>query len=174
MNAPLRIVLTGPESTGKTTLARSLAEHFQTLYVPEYAREYLEGLDRPYRLEDLETIARTQRARQEEAARRARHFLFCDTDLLVIKIWAEYRFGTCPPWVERQLRAAPPNLYLLCSPDLPWEPDPLRENPHDRPELFQRYLRELSRMNAPFEIIQGQGAERLAQAIRSVEARLPA
>ncbi len=173
MKPPLRIVLTGPESTGKTTLARRLAEHFRTVWVQEYAREYLQERPGPYSLEDLEIIARTQRARQEGAARRANRLLFCDTDLLVIKIWAEYRFGTSPEWVEKRLRTHPPDLFLLCQPDLPWEPDPLRENPHDRPELFQRYHRTLLHLGTPFEIVHGEGEERLARAIRCVKSRLP-
>ena len=98
-----RISLTGPESAGKSTLAAQLAAHYGTAFVPEFAREYLEKNGPAYALPDLAAIARGQLAAEDAAAAQATRLLFCDTDLLVIKIWAENAFGTCPPWVLAEL-----------------------------------------------------------------------
>nr|GFC54219.1 hypothetical protein [Tanacetum cinerariifolium] len=125
---PLRISITGPESAGKSTLAAELAAHYGTVFVPEYAREYLEANGPAYTLADLEAIARAQLAEEELPVVPSQGLLFCDTDLLVIKIWAENAFGTCPAWVLAELEKPRYVLTLLLAPDLPWTPDPLREH----------------------------------------------
>ena len=170
----LRIALTGPESTGKSTLSRQLAAHYGTSWAPEYARAYLEAHGPAYALPDLEAIARGQLAAEEAAAAQATRLLFCDTDLLVIKIWAEHAFGHCPAWILAALARPRYDLILLPAVDLPWVPDPLREHPDpaQRAYFFGLYLAELQRQPTPFAIISGPPGHRLAQAVRHVEALL--
>ncbi|MEM9022535.1 MAG: ATP-binding protein [Bacteroidota bacterium] len=165
-----RISIIGPESTGKSTLAQQLAAHFGTVHVPEFAREYLEQLDRPYNRGDLETIARGQMALEDARAREAHRFLFCDTDLIVIKVWADYKYGTCPDWIAQRLIHRPHHHYLLCNIDLPWEADVQRENPEeaDRQRLLRMYERELISHGFPHDRISGQGAERFASALAAL------
>lgn len=159
----LRIALTGPESTGKSTLSQQLAAHYRARWVPEYARTYLAGRRPPYALADLEAIARGQLSAEEEAAA-AGGLLFCDTDLLVIKIWAEHAFGHCPDWIARRVARQRYDLVLLMGIDVPWEPDPLREHPHLRAHLYGLYQRELREAGANFAEIWGPPARRLAEA----------
>ncbi|TGE22015.1 ATPase [Hymenobacter aquaticus] len=168
----LRIALTGPESTGKTTLSRQLAAHYHTTWAPEYAREYLETHGAGYTLADLELIARGQVANEEEAAARATRVVFCDTDLLVIKVWAEHAFGECPEWVKQRIAQQHYDLVLLLGVDIPWEADPLREHPHHRQYFYGIYHAELSGQMSRFAEISGTPEERLAQACFFVDALL--
>lgn len=163
-----KIVLTGPESSGKTTLAAQLAGHFNTAWVPEFARSYLNGLDRPYQQADLLEIARGQVALEEDFLKKANGLLFLDTSLEVIKIWSEFRFGSCHPWILEKCQQRRHNLYLLCHPDLPWEYDPQRENPHDREVLFEIYRKELMALAVDFFVLDGQGQERFQNAVNAV------
>lgn len=156
----IRIAITGPESSGKTTLAKALAKRFGTIFTPEFARYYLGQLDRPYAYDDLERIARGQLQWQQRDAGRAKALLFCDTDLVVIKVWSDVRFGCTDPRIIRQLEQNPFDLTLLCHPDIPWEYDPLRENPLDRQELLSLYLQELNRFQIPFIEIRGNDPDR--------------
>ena len=165
----IKIVLTGPESTGKTTLGESLAAYFKTRCVPEFSRIYLETLDRPYAQHDLLEIARGQVSLEIEYEKKAGDLLFLDTSLEVIKIWSLFRYGQCHPWIEEQLSRRRHDLYLLCTPDIPWAPDPLRENPKDRNLLFDIYRRELQKMGRDFLILYGLGATRLEQAASQIE-----
>jgi NadR type nicotinamide-nucleotide adenylyltransferase len=158
----LRIAITGPECSGKTTLAKELARRFQTVYVPEFARSYLETKTGPYTLSDLEQILIGQLEAEKEAMGNANQFLFCDTDPLVIKIWAEERFGTCPPAIQQAFETHLYDRILLCAPDIPWEPDPLRENPQDREWLYQRYRDTLLAHNHPFVEVTGPLEKRLS------------
>ena len=169
-----RISLTGPESAGKSTLSAQLAVHYDTLFVPEYAREYLATSGPPYTLADLEAIAQGQLAAEDAAEGHATHLLFCDTDLLVIKIWAENAFGTCPAWVLAELARPRYALTLLLAPDLPWEPDPLREHPDpaQRWHFYNLYRAELVSRNWPFAEISGPPAQRLTQARAAIDALL--
>lgn len=166
-----RISLTGPESAGKSSLAAQLAAHYGTIWVPEYARAYLEAHGPTYALPDLEAIARGQLAAENAAAAQATDWLFCDTDLLVVKIWAENAFGACPAWVLAALTTPRYTLTLLLAPDLPWAPDPLREhpNPAQRWHFYGLYRAELVRRGWPFAEISGPPRERLAQALAAVE-----
>lgn len=172
----LRVALTGPESTGKTTLSRLLAEHYHTAWAPEYARHYLEHHGPNYVLADLERMARGQlRAEQNalQAARlQGRPVIFCDTDLLVIKIWAEHSFGFCPDWILRRIAQQQYDLVLLLSVDLPWEPDPLREHPNHRQYFYDLYQRELRDQLSNFAEISGTPPERFEQACFHVDALL--
>ncbi|MCB2376079.1 ATP-binding protein [Hymenobacter sp. BT635] len=168
----LRVALTGPESTGKTTLSRQLAEHYQTTWAPEYAREYLEKHGPAYTLEDLEHIARGQVAAEEAAAAQARRVFFCDTDLLVIKVWAEHAFGQCPEWVKHRIQQQHYDLVLLLGIEIPWEADPLREHPNHRQYFYSIYHTELSSQMSNFAEISGSPQERLEQACFYVDALL--
>jgi NadR type nicotinamide-nucleotide adenylyltransferase len=165
----IKVAITGPESTGKSTLAQQLAGHYRAAWVPEYARSYIGALDRPYTAADVERIARGQLEQYRQALARADRFLFADTDLLVIKIWMLHAFGSCPDWILRALEQQDFDLYLLMQVDLPWEQDPQREHPHLRPFFYQWYKRELQAYNFPFAEIAGNQEERRRNAIRAIE-----
>lgn len=168
----LRVALTGPESTGKSTLSRLLAEHYRTAWAPEYARQYLEQRGPHYTLPDLEEIARGQLRHEAAAAAEARRLdrpiVFFDTDLLVIQIWAEHAFGHCPAWIAQYVQQHRYDLTLLLHVDLPWEPDPLREHPHQREYFFRLYQQRLQALGAPVAEISGPPPQRLAQAVAAV------
>lgn len=168
-----RISLTGPESAGKSTLAAQLAAYYGTVFVPEYARQYLEEHGASYTLPDLEAIAHGQLAAEDAAAPQATGLLFCDTDLLVLKIWAENAFGTCPAWVLAALAKPRYALTLLLAPDLPWAPDPLREHPDpaQRWHFYALYRAELVARGWPFAEISGPADGRLAQAVAALNAQ---
>ena len=157
----LRILLTGPESTGKTLLARRLAEVYQTAWAPEYARAYLETLGRPYEESDLLHIARGQLLLEDYQAQFARRILPCDTGMLVMKVWSEFKYGRCHPWILEQLQQRSYDIYLLCGTDVPWAYDPQRENPNEREELYTIYKRELEQLGVPYTELRGGVEERL-------------
>ena len=152
-----KVGIIGPESTGKTTLARYLAERYHGVLVPEYAREYareyVEQLGRPYTREDVETIARHQIEQLQGLTTNDQRLYFFDTELIITKVWFEYRYGECPAWVEDALRRFPMDVYLLCYPDIEWQFDPVRENPDIREELFLRYEQEIQKLSIPYYII---------------------
>ena len=167
----LKISLTGPESAGKSTLAAQLAAHYRTAWVPEYARAYLEQYGPAYARPDLEAIAHGQLAAEDSVVLAASaNLLFCDTDLLVIKIWAENAFGSCPPWVLAALARPRYALTLLLAPDLPWHPDPLREHPDpaQRWHFYGLYKADLQRLGWPFVEVSGPPAQRLAAAVATI------
>ncbi|WP_192823351.1 AAA family ATPase [Rufibacter sp. LB8] len=165
----LTIAITGPESTGKSTLAAQLAHHYHADWVPEYAREYLHQLGRPYEASDLEQIARGQKERWAQAAAQTPRLLFLDTEMLVLKIWSEHAYGICPGYIVDELRQQKADLYLLLNVDLPWEPDPQREHPHLRPFFYSWYKRELETMGVPYVEISGSAQERLLNAVQAVD-----
>lgn len=165
----LRIALTGPESTGKTTLAEQLAHHYNTAWVPERARTYLTELGKPYKEKDLLLIAQEQMAMEDELAKKAKGLLFCDTELLVMKIWSQVKYGRVDEWILEELEKKRYDHYLLLYPDLPWTPDPQREHPHLREQMFRLYQGELKKRKRPYTIIQGEGEDRLQSAIRAIE-----
>ena len=164
-----RIAITGPESTGKSWLAENLAAHYHTVWVPEFAREYLEDLGKPYEKEDIVRIAAGQLEREEVKAQSASGYLFCDTEMLVTKIWSDVKYGECDQWILNQLESHRYDLYLLCDIGLPWEYDPLREHPEMRQYLFDTYLQELTSRNLPFHVVRGSGQARLQNAVRFIE-----
>lgn len=145
------LVTTGPESSGKTTLATQLSAGLRAPLVTEASREYLTDLylrkpDARYDQQDLLEIARMQHAREQQALQAQPQWLVCDTDLLVIVIWSEVRFGNCEPALLQMFEEAlttGKRTYLLCDPGIPWQPDPLRENPQDREWLFGLYQHRL-------------------------------
>ena len=160
----LRVSLTGPESTGKSTLAARLAAHYGTSYAPEFARAYLADSGPHYTAADLEEIARGQLAAEAAAVARGHRIVFFDSDLLVIKIWFEHSFGTCPEWILRAIDEQRYDLVLLMGIDLPWEPDPLREHPHLRQQFYNLYQRELRERMSNFAEVAGNGERRFDQA----------
>jgi nicotinamide riboside kinase len=149
-----------------------LANHYQTLWVPEVAREYLAGLGKAYEFEDIAIISREQLKLENDLAAKAREILFCDTDLLVTKIWSKYKYGKCDPWIEEKVKSHRYDLYLLCDIDLPWVEDPLRENPGERDELFGIYKQELESMQVNYKVISGKDDERLRNAISALSGAL--
>ena len=174
---PRILVTTGPESCGKTSLALELGARLQCPVIPEVARDYLQQklLQDPafsYRAEDLLEIARQHLECEATLLARRPERLVLDTDLRVILVWHQVRFGEGNKELERMfarsLQAAP-RLFLLCSPDLPWEPDPLRENPADRRELFKLYRQQLDQLALPYHVIEGFGAARVERTLKLIK-----
>lgn len=159
-----KIVITGPESTGKSTLTKQLASQLEATFVNEFARGYLQNLNRDYNQSDLIEIAKGQIKLEEEAYFLNPKNVICDTSLEVIKIWSQFKYQSCNPFIEHSMHQRRPNLYLLMSTDLPWESDPLRENPDDREKLFDLYKNELVSSKVPFYEIYGNGEERFKMA----------
>jgi NadR type nicotinamide-nucleotide adenylyltransferase len=146
-----KVGIIGPESTGKSTLARELAEQFKGRYVPEYAREYVERKGRKeLTYDEVCEIAREQIKSISEAG-----FYFFDTELIVTKVWFEYAFGKVPEWLTEAIKTYPMDLYLLTYPDIPWVPDPARYNGSQamREELFDRYEEEVKATGVPYYVI---------------------
>jgi NadR type nicotinamide-nucleotide adenylyltransferase len=166
-----RIAITGPESTGKSTLARALATHYDTTWVPEYAREYIVNLERPYLKEDLLEIAKGQIASEKKLQKNANQYLFCDTDLTVIKIWSEYKYQSVDAFIVEQIQQVNYDLYLLMDVDLPWKYDTMREHPHKRSFFFQWFKQELERQGADYATVRGNEQDRLQNAISLIDAR---
>ena len=163
----LKVVVTGPESSGKSTLTEYLHQHFESEKVDEYSRSFLESLNRPYQQEDLVTIAKRQ-LKAQKAAEEKGGLVICDTGIEVIKIWSEFKYGNCPKTLASMDDASSIDLFLLCSPDLPWVFDPLRENPNDRDVLFNLYKQYLDAKEARYEIIYGEENERSALAVKAL------
>lgn len=166
----ISVVITGPESTGKSVLTQQLAKHFNGFGVKEYARRYVENLKRPYTLHDVEVIAQRQIEEYNIMKAKAgeRQLVFFDTFLIITKVWFEEVFQICPQWLHHALKNMHIDFALLCYPDLPWVPDGVRENPDKRAYLYQRYLEELEFYNIPYRIVKGEGEKRTERAINYV------
>ena len=170
------VAVVGPESSGKTTLALEMAAAFHVPCLTEYAREYLEErLDRTgdasYHEEDLVAIAREHMRREADFVRSSGRGGVMDTDLIVMLVWWNERFGVAPAWLHDAIARQPRRLYLLCAPDLVWQADPLRESEHDRGRLFDVYRAVLADLQLPFATVAGQGKARFetaSNAVRSV------
>ena len=176
-----KVVILGPESTGKSTLCTQLADHFQTTWVPEYARQYLleHGMD--YTYDDLLTIAKGQIALEEKYESSARNsepragdaatsLLFIDTDMYVMKVWCEFVFNNCHRFILDQIVERKYDLYLLCNTDLPWTRDELREYPDlaTRQTLYSIYKDIMINQSVPWVDISGSYDERLQKAVAAV------
>lgn len=156
-----KIIVTGPESSGKTTLCKNIASHFKLSHSKEYARKYLKKIGKEYIQEDLLKIAKGQ-LNLEKVNK------ILDTDLITIKIWSEYKFGNCDNWILDKIEEQKNEIrfYLLCKPDIPWESDPLRENPNDRMKLFEIYKMELENLGHKYHIVEGK--DRLQNVIKKI------
>lgn len=163
-----RIAIVGPECTGKTSLAQQLAKVFTTEWVPEYARGYLNKLVDPYTQGDLLNIAQGQMRIEDEFYRDANRVLICDTNLVVIKIWSDFKFGATDPWILKEMIGRQYDLHLLTHIDVPWEEDPQREHPNKRQELYEIYKKELDALKVPYQEIQGNEVERLTIATEAI------
>jgi NadR type nicotinamide-nucleotide adenylyltransferase len=183
-----RIVIIGPESTGKSTLCEELAQHYDASWCPEFAREYLLTYGTEYGFDDLLTIAKGQLALEDEYAIQAQQaweaqehkttafpILFVDTNMYVMKVWCEYVFGKCHPFILEQIVERKYDLYLLCNTDLPWVKDELREYPdlHYRQELYRMYKDIVLNQNTPWVDISGDDEARLKSAIKGIHQYLP-
>ncbi|MCH9660663.1 MAG: ATP-binding protein [Bacteroidetes bacterium] len=165
----IRIVLFGPESTGKTTLASALAAYYKTEWVPEFMRSYLqEKWDNHKKLvsrEDLIPIAAGQMQIENEKAASAKTFLFCDTNLRELKVYSRYYYdGFCPPEILRACDEIHYDYYFLTGVDAPWQADDLRDRPHDRPNMFRIFEEELQQHKLPYTVLEGTLEERLVKA----------
>ena len=158
-----KIVVTGVECSGKTTLSKALANKLDFSYVPEYARVYLQNLDRPYEIYDLHNIALKQFQSERELLSKPGKGIICDTGLLVIKIWSQVKYGDVHPMIRALLQFSLPDLYILPHYDIPYEEDPLRESPEIRPELFKIYKSELEKSGVDYVIVHGNMEDRMNQ-----------
>lgn len=171
-NKVRKVAIVGPESTGKTVLAEQLADHFHTEWVPEYARDYLARINRPYTRDDLEIIALEQINQEDRMEKTADRLLICDTTLLVIKIWSEYKYGNCPEWICDEVKHRYYDLHLLTFIDIPWQDDPQREHPHKRQFLYDLYVKELRNQGIEYIEIKGSHHDRLIKSIEEINALL--
>lgn len=163
-----RVVVTGSESTGKTTLARRLAAHYGVPWIPEYAREYALRKGTPLDTTDIEPIARGQLALEARGFAEAGSLVICDTDLLSTAVYARHYHGWCPEWVETAARGRS-GLYLLLDIDVPWHPDPTRGPAERRRELHERFRRELEQAEARWSVIRGDYDARFAEALALID-----
>ena len=146
-----KIIVTGPESSGKTTLCKALSRHFKIPFTEEYAREYMNNLEGDYTQSHLLEIGKGQLLSEHNAQ-------ILDTDLITIKIWSKYKYGNCDKWIIEQIekQKTEKRFYLLCKDDIPWEEDPQRENPNDRVDLFTSYKQELDNLGHNYFIVEGE------------------
>jgi nicotinamide riboside kinase len=165
----LKVVLTGPESSGKSSLCKQLAQHFGVDWVPEYARIYLEKNGPEYDWNIFQEILNGHLDWQAEALKRSSHpLIFLDTDLVNFIVWSNMVFKRSLSLGAKELAPDPRCHYLLLAPDLAWEPDPLRENPAEREAIFEAHLQILKKHRLPFRVIKGEGSQRTANAIKAV------
>lgn len=164
-----KIAIIGPESSGKTFLAEKLAAYYRCVWVPEYAREYLGKFVQPYTKEDVEKIARGQLAGEDAAAKKAGSLLICDTNLLVIKIWMEHKYKDVPKWIEQEISSRKYHLHLLTAPDIPYENDPLRENPELGEYFFEKYKSLLEELDLTYFVISGNEDLRFKTAVKTIK-----
>jgi len=173
MEAVKKIVVIGPESTGKSTLCAKLAARYETLWVPEYAREYLEKNGADYTFDDLLTIAKGQIELEDKITNQLSGVdsLFIDTDMYVMKVWSEFVFNDCTNWILNRIAERKYDLYLLCDTDLPWVEDDLREYPDEkiRKNLFHFYKDAMVNQSTPWCIISGNYEQRFEKAVKFIE-----
>ena len=160
----LKIIITGPESSGKTTLCKQLSKHFKVPFINEYARDYIDNLDRDYDKEDLLKIAKEQLSLEQANE----SFLFCDTDLITIKVWSLFKYKVCDNWIIDQIekQKSENRFYILCKPDIPWVYDSQRENPNDREDIFEIYKTKLEELGRNYFVVKGK--DRFQQSISKI------
>lgn len=162
-----KVVLFGPESTGKSTLAKNLASYYQTVHAPEYSRVYAETKGRTLEFKDVINIALGQYRYEYGYGKLSNNLLICDTDVLQTKIYSQSYFGDYPEAIEELITK--PDLYLLLDIDVPWEYDSVRDNPKSRDKLFGVFENTLKKQNLPYKIISGLGDKRLKTAIKYID-----
>ncbi len=169
-----KIIVIGPESTGKSTLCQALAKHYNTVWCKEYAREYLLHNGINYSYNDLLTIAKGQLALEKDAIVLSNKLLIVDTDMLVIKTWCEFVFNQCHNYILQQAALQTNCIYLLCNIDLPWTKDELREYPdvETREKLFFYNKEQVIESGFPWALVSGFGKSRLQCAVDAVESLL--
>lgn len=165
-----RVVITGAESTGKSTLAQALSDHCGEPWSKEFVRDYVESLDRELQSTDLESIARGQLDFEDAVLKQARKFVIHDTNILSSIIYAQHYFGRTLEWVNQRFKDRVYDLYLLCMPDIPWKADKgQRESPEARTQLHQIFKTNLDSLKVPYVEIRGSNEARLQQAIWNIE-----
>ncbi len=164
-----KIAIVGPESTGKSTMSAYLAKHYNTVWVPEYAREYCDKLTEPPTWQDEVNMFYGQLALEKEILPNANKILICDTTFITVKIWSDYTFGESPREVLDELPKHPYDLYLLLNIDLPWEEDPLRDFPYMREHFMEVWVKELQALDANYVTISGTGPERYDRAVAAID-----
>lgn len=170
----IKVVLFGPESTGKTTLSRQLARYYNTVWAPEYARAYLQNIwnteKRTCQPKDLLPIAYGQMKIENDLLKHAEQVLICDTDLLETKVYSEaYYSGTCDPTLDKYAQENSYHLYFLTYIDIPWEADDLRDKPNERERMFRAFKEALIKYKRPFVLLKGSKEERLKKAIFHID-----
>lgn len=164
-----KIILTGPESSGKTTLAKALSRALNVAWVPEYARQYLTEKNGNYHYDDLREIAQGQLEMEIRFSKLESDFLILDTSMLVLKIWSEQKYRKADPYIVNRLALEKNAIYILCEPDIPWQADPLRENENDRNDLFEIYKTYLEINKCTFAIVSGSEKNRIKIAMELVK-----
>lgn len=168
----MKIAVVGPESTGKSTIAQAIARHFNTVCVPEFAREYCKNLHNEYTLQDEVNMYYGQIALEDTLIPLAHNnMLICDTTILTVKIWCDHLFGDTPQEVKNEIQQRPYDLFLLMDIDLPWEEDPLRDFPEQREHFMEVWKQELNQLNARYAIISGLGAERFENVLKAIKSK---
>lgn len=170
----INIAVLGPESTGKSTLCKALSEHFEISYTNEYARTYLNQIGRNYKYDDLISIAKGQEKLINEGLGNAKELFISDTEIITIKVWSEVKYGTSDLEINDMIDDQNFNLYLLCSADLPWEYDSLRETPelNKRKKIFKLFKFFLELHNCDYEVVSGKNEERTKMAIKHINSIL--
>ncbi|WP_415713721.1 AAA family ATPase [Maridesulfovibrio sp.] len=168
----LRVVLTGSECTGKSTLAAALAKHYKVEYVPEYLREYFEMKNGILAVEDVIPIAQGQLQYEAEAAAKGYNPLICDTDIISSIVYSKHYFEEAPGWLDDKLNRLGPSLYLLCGIDIDWEADGQRDMPEKRNYMQGLFINELKSRGIPFHAIDGPLNERTLKSIRAIDEAL--
>lgn len=163
----LSVGIIGPESVGKSTLCRQLSEQYGYRWIKEYARTYVENLNRDYTYNDVLQIARQQIA--ERAAEYPESVVLYDTELIITKVWMQHKYGKVAHEVEQAIREHPMDLYLILTPDIAGEPDPVRENLDKREYFFEWYIREVKLTKLPYYIICGSGDTRVTAAMKAIQ-----
>jgi len=164
------IVITGPESTGKTIISEYLSGKLGCPWIPEYARDYIGRLNRPYVYEDLVHIAESQVNDKNEIEKTGAPMVILDTWLIITKVWFLEAFKKYPATLNSEIANHKIDLYIICKPDIPWVPDPLRENGGQKREyLMNRYIEEIRATGCDYVIIGGEGNDRFKNAFNAVK-----
>ncbi|NEU09010.1 ATP-binding protein [Flavihumibacter sp. R14] len=164
-----KVAIVGPESTGKSTLSEQLGRYYQTIWVPEFSRDYCSKLTEPCTWQDELNMFYGQLDLEEQLVPEANGLLICDTTFITVKIWCDHIFGRSPEEVLKELSTHPYDFYLLMDIDLPWQEDPLRDFPDLREHFMQIWHQELQALGARYEVISGDKDKRLRNAVRAID-----